>query len=694
MLKKEKLLPKRRIASARSRMARVRNAEQREEARTSLLEQKRRLFKKGEIMYYRINDQTLASAMLVMRKTPLERMAESPLAVARMVAKGWFGMMSIMRFAYVQASVGFLVGEMQRSPQQATIMARILAAEYELDAETSRKFISGLADKVGGGAAFMPATAVFGAIKALPFNKASRSIRRIMRGETPSNDYERMVRQAIEDGILQGQLYSVDNFELARKRIVAEMKRLETGDVGGVLGNAKKATRLVGEALDLTLTAIDMVNRMHVYTAAVEAGISRQTATVMARESLVDFAKKGTAARGIGQALLFFSPRMQGIHQLTRSFAMLRSTGTRLAVRALAAKFLWSFVSSMVRELFYEDDEDASTMISKFAAERNLIIPAWMDSETGQWSWVQITEPYGFGAVSRAGTAVADMLVGDVSPVKTFATVAGAFASEAMPITVYDPTSLQSWFQAAAPTPMSPLLDLAFNTDYKGSPIAPLGAQFGAGDPRTSEQFFADTPSYYIKASALLSAITAPMGRLLGGPGSRGIEASPDQIEYLLGRFLPGVARDAVRLIEVGGDYARGSTISINEVPVLSKVVGESGGRRVLPGQFRDIDAVFERIRTDLKYESPAEVLGGASPLERWLAVSQFWPNAKRAIKALQQQRNELLRAGNRVGARRIEDRMNMLRERAVNQALRVQNLEGGPGFDTQVGRYFRGGDQ
>jgi hypothetical protein len=154
------------------------------------------------------------------------------------------------------------------------------------------------------------------------------------------------------------------------------------------------------------------------------------------------------------------------------------------------------------------------------------------------------------------------------------------------------------------------------------------------------------------------------------------------------------VANDAVRLIEVGGDYARGSTISINEVPVLSKVVGESGGRRVLPGQFRDIDAVFERIRTDLKYESPAEVLGGASPLERWLAGSQFWPNAKRAIKALQQQRNELLRAGNRVGARRIEDRMNMLRERAVNQALRVQNLEGGPGFDTQVGRYFRGGDQ
>ncbi|MGA0871462.1 MAG: hypothetical protein ACO3SJ_01165, partial [Phycisphaerales bacterium] len=411
MLKKEKLLPKRRINSARSRMVQARDAEQREEARNSLLERKRRFYAKGEVMYYRINEPTLAQAMLVMRKTPLERMAESPLAIARGIAKGWFGVMSMMRFAYVQASLGFLVGEMQRSPQQATIMARILAAEYDLDAETSDKFIRGLAGKVGGGAYFMPKTAVFGAIKAMPFNKASRSIYRIMRGETPSNDYERMVRQAIEDGVLQGQLYSVDSFELARKRVVADLKRLETGDASGILGNAKKATRKVGEVLDLTLTAIDLVNRMHVYTAAVEAGISRQTATVMARESLVDFAKKGTAARGIGQVLLFFSPRMQGIHQLTRSFSMLRATGARLAVRALAAKFLWSFVSSMARELFYEDDEDASTMISKFAAERNLIVPAWKDSETGEWKWVQIAEPYGFGAVSRAGTAVADMLV-------------------------------------------------------------------------------------------------------------------------------------------------------------------------------------------------------------------------------------------------------------------------------------------
>ncbi|MGA0872916.1 MAG: LPD38 domain-containing protein, partial [Phycisphaerales bacterium] len=262
------------------------------------------------------------------------------------------------------------------------------------------------------------------------------------------------------------------------------------------------------------------------------------------------------------------------------------------------------------------------------------------------------------------------------------------------PLTVYDPTSLQSWFQAGVPTPLGPLLDVAFNTDYKGSPIAPLGAQFGAGDPRTSEQFFADTPIYYIKAAALLSAITAPMGRALGGAGSRGIEVSPNQIEYLLGRFLPGVVNDAVRLWETGSDRIEGANVSLNEWPVLSKVVGESGGRRVLPGRFRDIDGVFERIRTDLRYESRADVLGGASTLERWLANNSFWPNARRSLKALQERRNALLRAGNRVEARKIEEKMNAVRLRAVNQALRIQNLESGPGYDTETMRYFRGGSE
>jgi hypothetical protein len=224
--------------------------------------------------------------------------------------------------------------------------------------------------------------------------------------------------------------------------------------------------------------------------------------------------------------------------------------------------------------------------------------------------------------------------------------------------------------------------------DYKGSPIAPLGAQFGAGDLRASRRYFANTPYPYIWAAHTLADLTAPIYRAAMGPGTRGLELSPNEIQYVLERYMPGIVRNVVDGVSVINQQVEGTRRGIDQVPIVSSTIAQSGGRRVLPGLFRDYDAIARIVREDLRTDKPSEVRERHGELGIWLARSQTWKTANSQIKKLQEARNKAIERGDRVRAQLVEDRINEIRRRAVAAAMRVETrVAGGIGLDTQTRR-------
>ena len=587
-------------------------------------------------------------------------------AARRNLALSWLAIMSLQRFSFVTASLGFIKGELFRSPVQAQTMAAVLAEEHGLDDATARRFAKALSRSVGFGLRALPLAATFGAIKAMPFRRRWRSARHVLLGRAPRDAHERVVSQAVEDGVLQGTIYSSDDWQTMQARTRAELKALSEGRGPGVARRLGDAGRWVARHADLITTAIDLTNRIHVYEAALAAGLSRQKAAVMARESTVDFGKKGTTARGIGQFYLFFQPRMAGINQLIRAFAAGegKTVARRAGVRAIWSIFAWNLMLGVLREMFYEDDEDVQTMTSKFSAEMNMLVPTYVAGD-GRWTWLQINNPYGFGAAAKVGNAVADMLAGDSTPGQALAASMGAITDEMMPISVADKGRWASWVTAATPTTFQPFVEAIQNVDFKASPIAPLGPEFGAGEQRRSRQYFADTPLAYVVAAGLLADLTEPIARWMAGDGSRGLEISPNQIQHVLERWMPGVVRDAQRLYGVA---TAGEVPAVSDVPVLSTLVGTSGGTRVVPGRFRDVTAVYENYREDVKRLGRQDADRIHGPMGRWLDAN--WRAPLASLKKLQQARNAAVAAGDLERARRVEERMDKLRIDAVNRAL------------------------
>jgi hypothetical protein len=668
------------------------------ERKMEQLQDKIRIMPKGTVMHYRIKDPMLAQAMLVNEPTWIEKWRNEGGKVKRSLALGWLKLMAYQRFAFVTASPGFWKGELFRSPQQAQIMARVMSQEMGLPPEVQEEFLRNV-DALNG-APVWPLVGVFGAFKALPGRKPWRSVRHVLRGGDPRNEYETLVRQAMEDGVMQGSLYSVADYESMQADLRDRVRRL-TGASGTrmdrvrqKLSNVSDVMKTFTDGIDMITGGLDFVNRMVVYQAALMSGISRQQAAVMARESTVDFSKKGTKTRGLSQMYLFLGPRMQGIHQLLRAFSTGDGAGaariaTSASMRALMRMFLWAFVIKMMREFFWEDDDEPQTQPSQFASLQNMLIPMPLDSEKGQHIYLEINNPYGFGAIAKLADRIGEFLVGDATPLETIVGATGDFASELTPLAfnAADPSSI---IQAVTPTNLQFVTDLILNKDWKRSPIYPEGAKFGPGEQRRSQQYFAaNTWRTSIWMADVIADLTRPIAQGLGFEGQRGVEISPNQIQYVFQRWMPGLVRQAVD----GASWATGSRVTVDRLPIIGSFVTQTGGQGVLAGQWRDLGTIRANMKVDIKEgrESRRDLLERYGSVGRWLERGAY-DRAANAIKKLQQARNQAERAGQpRERINRLDDRIEEIRERVLREYATVRQRETGGGIDQMVGESWRG---
>jgi len=371
---------------------------------------------------------------------------------------------------------------------------------------------------------------------------------------------------------------------------------------------------------------------------------------------------------------------MQGIHQLLRAFKQASRGRLSTTAAVLGRYFLYAFLLKMVVEMFFEDDENPDTWLGKFASMQNTIIPIpGMESENGQYMYFEINNPYGFGAIAKLAYRFGDVLMGDSRPGDLIVGGVGDVMSELTPVQ-FDGMQLlkgkreglESFLAAVTPTNFQPLVSAFMNRDWKGAPIALLGPEFGAGENRESLDYWPDTMRTSIWASQGIAELTGVIMRALQGPQARGVEISPNKLGYIFERYLPGVATQFRDLIKTLGQMSDGTRRGIGGIPVVNLVMGQSGGRSVLPGRFRDLSTTAANLDEDIKAYGAAEMLKRYGDWG-WLAGGEF-KSAQRQLKKLQEARNNATERGDRVRATKLEDRMNEIRKRMLIRAAKMRN--------------------
>jgi len=371
----------------------------------------------------------------------------------------------------------------------------------------------------------------------------------------PAKDTQ-SIRDYRADGGNTGAAY-LDDLERVGTDVAAEYAKMQ-----GVMSNVREGnyrsaiTAAIGEVLKPFISWIEKLNqagenamRLSIYQAMRDSGLGRVAAASAAKNTTVNFNRKGELGLAMNAWWLFFNASVQG----TAAIAHAHFKGAHKGQA-------WAFSGSLVGTLYLasllaagdEDEDDEYEKISEYDRSRNLII------RTGS-GFVKLPIPYGYGFFANLGRGLADaQRTGEIgklpwhlatSFIEEFtpfgAMVAGKNPDLQQAVTFLGPTA---WQIAAAP---------AYNRTSFGTPLYPE-------QPFKTAEFDRDQMWRGTKGTWA--------DELAGALEQAGLDVSPETLKHLwrtgtggAGAFVSGVA-DVVQLKARGAD-----DLDVREVPLLRK---------------------------------------------------------------------------------------------------------------------------
>jgi hypothetical protein len=329
--------------------------------------------------------------------------------------------------------------------------------------------------------------------------------------------------------------------------------------------NPRKALQYIVETVDNINQIFEDSTRLSVYRIALEAGLTRQQAAFHAKNSTIDFNRKGTAGGIINAWWIFANASIQGSVKMLRAMKNPRvAVGTVLSVGT--AVFLVSLWNDAI-------DKDWRDKVSKWDKLNGL--PILVPSSDGiryftlPVSWAlkpikviadRVIELASVGATDIK-EAISDMLTSIIDG--------------------YNPLGGTDVVSALTPTVLDLPVDLARNRSWTGGMIHP---EYGK------------KPKYTVYFKSLEKS---PLGRGAIATAKAlddiGIEVSPADIKYTVDNMIGGTGRFISQMISTAASVASGELPRAREIPFVSRF-------------YRDIPSEeMSRFRSDLRAISEQE---------------------------------------------------------------------------------------
>lgn len=357
-----------------------------------------------------------------------------------------------------------------------------------------------------------------------------------------------------------------------RQKIELDIKEIETLN----RSNPRKAASKILEAIDNWNTVFEDSTRFSVYKEALAKGMSRPQAASLAKNSTVNFNKKGTGGPIINALYMFSNASIQGSVKMLRA---MKNPKVAAAVTTIVGTAVFS-----ANNWNDEVDPDWRDKVGEWDRDANLIV--MLPSSEGS-KYITIPVSWGLKPIKVGADAAYDIATGQEGNLGEAAVRIASSAFDA-----YNPAGGNDMAQVITPTILDVPTDLARNKSWSGGTIKP---DWMKGLP-ASEQRFANTGDTLTGKAAIGVANTLSKGR---------IEVSPEYLLYAYNQYIGGVGKFASRTINTITSAVKGDSLVAKEIPFANRFFKTKSEEQIQKSAaYKKQDDFFESLK---KYETGSE---------------------------------------------------------------------------------------
>lgn len=414
-----------------------------------------------------------------------------------------------------------------------------------------------------------------------------------------SNETERYFNEFMRGGGVTGYT-NIRDVEAIRSDIAKEMrysnKRLSIG----------KAFNILGKWMDLLNRSVENNSRFAAYVTSRQEGRSVDRSVYDAKEISVNFNKKGSGSKflgekdmgvignmaaftsGAGQSLyVFWNAGVQGVSNTAKI-----AKNNKLKFAGLGATYflLGSLINVAMQELGGDDDDEAGDYydLPEYVRRNNICI------RNGVGGWITIPLPIELRAIYGLGELVAGLATGreKMSDQKVAMKVAEQF-SQIMPL---DMLGDGGGFMAFVPSSVKPLVEAGVNVDWTGLPIY-KDNDFNKTLPEWTKA--------YSNVDPTLLALSKNLNEWTGGDKYTvgAVNINPAIVEHILSGYLGGFESMRAQLVKSIDTAIGDREFEWRNVPVLSRVIREVDERTRMKAvndayydNLKEMDDIHQRL--------------------------------------------------------------------------------------------------
>jgi hypothetical protein len=323
--------------------------------------------------------------------------------------------------------------------------------------------------------------------------------------------------------------------------------------------NTKKAFYSVIGGLTDFNDMMENAIRLSAYKVAIDKGISKQKAAIIAKNLTVNFDKKGAWTAQVNALYAFFNASVQGTERIYRT--IMGPKGKMI----IGGGILAGMVQAMMLAAAGYDEDDPP----EFVREKNFIVPL------PDGTYITIPYPLGYNILPNSGRIVMDFMIhGGRDPGKHVTSLLSSTMNSFNPL-----GSTGFSMQTIMPTVLDPIAALAENKDAFGRPIA------------RKDRGTAPTPGYTRSrdtSTEISKGLSYFLNLASGGSKYQKGYVSPtaDEIDFLAGQVGGGLYRETTKAGKAISSVFTGEEIPSYQRPVVGRFIGETGSQASVAQKF------------------------------------------------------------------------------------------------------------
>lgn len=373
--------------------------------------------------------------------------------------------------------------------------------------------------------------------------------------------------------------------------------------------NTKKAFYAVIGGLTDFNDMMENAIRLSAYKAAIDKGLSKQKAAIIAKNLTVNFDKKGAWTAQVNALYAFFNASVQGTERIYRT--IMGPKGKMI----IGGGILTGMVQAMMLAAAGYDEDDPP----EFVREKNFIVPL------PDGTYITIPYPLGFNVLPNSGRIVMDfMLHGGRDPGKHLTSLLSSTMNSFNPL-----GSTGFSMQTIMPTVLDPIAALAENKDSFGRPIA------------RKDRATAPTPGYTRSrdtSTEISKGLSYFLNLASGGSKYQKGYVSPtaDEIDFLAGQVGGGLYREITKTGKAVSSVFTGEEVPSYQRPIVGRFVGATGSQASIAQTF------YENLTRMTDHEN--EIKGRKKNQENVPEYLKDYPEARlwRKANSVENEINEL----------------------------------------------------